>query len=235
MIIRAVWEHHEDDSLLYASNVIGAFTRGATKEEAMRKMPAEVRSFLTWAKEDLPISFTLEIVQVKESPLDIADADSDVLFDSERDDLTPENYNLLKARVLQSAKDFLALYEAFPDPHKTVYTPRKTFYGMTPVTAEEMYRHTKNVNAYYWGEIGVEVSNEGTMLENRIRGFQALETRDDYLSGKVFDGSWGEQWSLPKVLRRFLWHDRIHAKALYRMGIKTFGEAFIPNIFRFDL
>ena len=73
------------------------------------------------------------------------------------------------------------------------------------------------------------------MLENRIRGFQALETRDDYLSGKVFDGSWGEQWSLPKVLRRFLWHDRIHAKALYRMGIKTFGETFMPNIFRFDL
>lgn len=190
MIIRAVWEHHEDDSLLYASNVIGAFTRGATKEEAIRKMPAEVRSFLTWAKEDLPISFTLAIVQEKESTLDIADADSDVLFDSERDDLTPENYDLLKARVLQSAKDFLALYEAFPDPHKTVYTPRKTFYGLTPVTAEEMYRHTKNVNAYYWGEIGVEVSNDGTMLENRIRGFQALETRDDYLSGKVFDGSW---------------------------------------------
>ncbi len=101
-----------------------------------------------------------------------------MLFDSERDDLTPENYNLLKARVLQSAKDFLALYEAFPDPHKTVYTPRKTFYGLTPVTAEEMYRHTKNVNAYYWGEIGVEVSNEGTMLENRIRGFQALETSE---------------------------------------------------------
>ena len=42
MIIRAVWEHHEDDSLLYASNVIGAFTRGATKEKAMRLVSYKV-------------------------------------------------------------------------------------------------------------------------------------------------------------------------------------------------
>ncbi len=26
------------------------------------------------------------------------------------------------------------------------------------------------------------------------------------------------------VLRRFIRHDRIHAKAMYRMAVKTFGE-----------
>lgn len=45
-----------------------------------------------------------------------------------------------------------------------------------------------------------------------------MEARGDYLSGKVYVGSDGEEWSVPKVLRRFLWHDRIHAKAMYRMG-----------------
>jgi len=30
----------------------------------------------------------------------------------------------------------------------------------------------------------------------------------------------GEQWTETKVLRRFIWHDRIHAKALYRHGLK---------------
>lgn len=38
---------------------------------------------------------------------------------------------------------------------------RKTFYGAVPRTAEEMYVHTKNVNAYYFGEIGVEAGNDG--------------------------------------------------------------------------
>lgn len=35
-----------------------------------------------------------------------------------------------------------------------------------------------------------------------------------------------------KMLRRFIWHDRIHAKAMYRMAVRTFGSG-IPNIFHF--
>lgn len=45
----------------------------------------------------------------------------------------------------------------------------------------------------------------------------------------------GEEWSLRKMLRRFIWHDRIHAKAMYRMTIKTFGEGSVENIYNFDL
>lgn len=29
---------------------------------------------------------------------------------------------------------------------------------------------------------------------------------------------------MKSVLRRFIRHDRIHAKAMYRMAVKTFGE-----------
>ena len=98
-----------------------------------------------------------------------------------------------------------------------------------------MYQHTKNVNSYYWGEIGVEVGNEGTILENRTQGFEILETNVNFLKANVLEGSYGELWSSSKVLRRFIWHDRIHAKAMYRMGIKTFGIEQIPNIFNFEI
>lgn len=57
----------------------------------------------------------------------------------------------------------------------------------------------------------------------------------DFLNNNVFDGSYGEKWSLRKVLRRFIWHDRIHAKAMYRMAVKTFGFDVIPNIFKFNI
>lgn len=96
-----------------------------------------------------------------------------------------------------------------------------------------MYQHTKNVNSYYFRELGVNVDNSGSIVECRKRGFQELETLPNYLDLGVFNGSYGELWSLRKVLRRFLWHDRIHAKAMYRMGIRTFGESSIPNIFCF--
>ena len=39
MKINCVWEHNGNDSILYASDFVGAFTRGASKEEAVLKMP----------------------------------------------------------------------------------------------------------------------------------------------------------------------------------------------------
>lgn len=235
MKIYCVWEHNQNDSLLYSSNVIGAFTRGTSKEEALEKMPGEISSYFVWLEEPAPSSMDIEINQEKASNLDIHDADSDVLFDTERLDLSVEQYTRLKGLVLKSAEDFLRLYNTFSDKHKTVLSPRKTFYGTIPSTASEMYLHTKNVNAYYWGEIGLKVSNEGTIVESRMRGFEALELNGNFLSGSVYSGSYGEEWSIPKVLRRFLWHDRIHAKAMYKMGIRTFGVNVIPNVFSFKL
>jgi len=233
MKIECVWEHNGSDSLLYACGFPGAFARGSSAEEAVRKMPSEIASYAAWANMPLDAPLDAVIVQEKASGLDVRDADSDVLFDTERSPLTESAYQSLKALAMKSAADFLALYRAFPDRDKTVLPARKTFYGDVPRTAEEMYLHTKNVNAYYWGEIGVDADNGGTIAECRARGFESLEKSGDFLTGKVFDGSWGEQWSLAKVLRRFIWHDRIHAKAMYRMGVRTFGADSVPNIFRF--
>ncbi len=98
-----------------------------------------------------------------------------------------------------------------------------------------MYEHTKNVNSYYFSEIGIETNNEGTIIECRKKGFELLEKKPDFLNNTVYMGSYDEEWSLRKVLRRFIWHDRIHAKAMYRMAIKTFGEKPIQNIFLFDV
>lgn len=198
-------------------------------------MPEEIVSFMEWSGYPIPSPLNLDIaiIQEKESDLKIYDADSDVLFETECLALSVDDYMKQRDLVMKSAEDFLALYETFPDKHHTVLPERKTFYGSIPRKAEEMYQHTKNVNAYYLGELGVDADNKGNIVGCRRRGFQELETLPNYLDLSVFDGSYGELWSLTKVLRRFLWHDRIHAKAMYRMGIGTFGESSIPNIFCF--
>ena len=233
MKIDCVWEHNGNDSILYANNFVGAFTRGASKEEAILKMPEEIRRFQLWRGETPLDDCDIEIVQEKESDLQIKDADSDVLFTTEESPLTIEEYQYLKSLALKSAEDFYTLYSSFPDKHKSARPYRKTFYGSAPRTAEEMYQHTKNVNEYYFSEIGVEADNEGTIVSCRARGFEALESIADFLSLETVTGSYEEQWSIRKVLRRFVWHDRIHAKAMYRMGIMTFGADVIPDIFGF--
>lgn len=234
MNIACVWEHNGNDTLLYAANFPGAYTRGANLEIALQKMAGEVQSYLKWKGEAIPKNFEVTVIQDEACSVDICDADSQVLFVSEKEPLSQEEYIGLKNLVLKSAADCLALYEAIPDQTASVAPVRTTFYGQVPRTAEEMYQHTKNVNDYYFGEIEVEADHEGTILDCRRRGFEHLERNPNFLENRVFEGSYGESWSLRKVLRRFLWHDRIHAKAMYRMAVKLFGAHEIPNVFCFE-
>lgn len=232
MKIRCVWEHNGDDSILFADNFVGAYTCGESKDIALQKMVREVMTYLKWKGEVVTDSLETIIVQEKASVLMISDADSDVLFEEEKKPLSRSEYEELKALALKSAQDFLDLYEAVPDKNKSCLPIRKTFYGQVPRTAFEMYEHTKNVNDYYFGEIGVETEHEGTIVECRQRGFALLEEQSDFLKNTVYLGSYDEEWSLRKVMRRFIWHDRIHAKAMYRMAVRIFGGC-IPNLFYF--
>lgn len=236
MIIKAVCEYNEGGCLVYAENFPGAFVRGRNYENAIAKFPKEIESWLDWVNGGFEAEepFEVELVQEKKNDdLRICDADSDVIFDSEREPLTKEEYQKLKILALRSAMDFERLYDSVPDKKMNIVPPRETFYGKIPSTAEEMYNHTMNVNSYYFGEIGVEAENGPDILSCRQKGFAELEKQENFLENKVFDGSYGEEWSLRKVLRRFIWHDRIHARAMYRRAYEAFWDSDIDNVFRF--
>ncbi|MBD5132996.1 MAG: hypothetical protein HDT38_00760 [Clostridiales bacterium] len=234
MKIKCAWEHNGDDTLLHAVNCAGAYARGADRELALGKIPGEVMSYLRWSGRPVPKEIEVEIVQEKSSELQIADADSDILLEEERGPLSREEYLGLKSLALKSAEDFYALYTSVPNKNVSCLPERSTFYGPVPRTAQEMYEHTKNVNSYYFGEIGVDVDNEGTIIQCRQRGFALLEQSDGFLWAPAVVGSYDELWSLRKVLRRFIWHDRIHAKAMYRMAVRTFGKRVVNDPFQFD-
>ncbi len=233
MKVNCIWEHNGNDSLVYVENYVGAFARGENVHVALQKMKKEIQSYSDWLGEKLVGDIEAIIIQEKESELEIKDADSDVIFISEEESLTMEEYIELKKLALKSATDFLKLYESIPDKNISVLPIRKTFYGSVPRTAEEMYLHTKNVNNYYFGEIGIDVDNEGTIYECRKRGFEQLEQIPDFLCGRLQEGSYGEMWSVRKVLRRFIWHDRIHAKAMWKMAKKTFEGNELEDVFFF--
>ena len=233
MKIPCFWEHNRGDTLLYAVDLPGAYARGENLPAAIAKMTAEIKSYLAWKGDPVPDLIEIVIAEEKESELDIRDADSDAIFDSEKAPLTREEYEVLKALALRSAKDFQALYESIPDKDAGLSPIRKTFYGQVPHTAREMYVHTKSVNAYYFGEIGIEADNEGNIYECRRRGFEALEAHPHFLQMPAAEGSYGEYWSVRKMLRRFIWHDRIHGRAMWRGACRMFGVNGIENPFRF--
>ena len=113
--------------------------------------------------------------------LNIRDADTDVLFESEKKPLSQNEYEILKALCLKSAYDFLQLYHSIPNKDYSDLPKRETFYGAVPRTANEMYEHTKNVNDYYFGEIGIKADNDGDIFDCRKRAFDTLEKKPNYL------------------------------------------------------
>lgn len=228
--------------LLHAIDFPGAFTRGKSRWEAASKMESEIRRYLRWAGRYEPrfraldkgsFSCEIQIQEKKQSSLEIADADSDILFLAERKPLTQEEYLCLKNLALASAKDFQQLFDSVPDPHMPLLPARNTFYGPVPCTAREMYAHTKNVNSYYFGEIGVPAEDGPDIAACRKEGFSSLEKSPSFLENPVLQGSFGEEWSLRKVCRRFIWHDCIHARAMYRGACKFFGKEQLLNPFLF--
>ena len=223
MKIRCIWEHKGEDTILWAADYPGAFARGAGLSEALAKLPEDLKAWADWTGQGVPEETEPVIVEEIESGLDVRDADSDTLLDAEREPLGREEYERLRDMAIRSAEQFLRLYESVPDPDRSANPVRQTFYGAVPRTAREMYGHTKNVNAYYFGELGVEADNEGDIVDCRRRGFEALEKQPDFLNNPVFAGSWDEDWTLRKLLRRFIWHDRLHARAMVRMVRRTFG------------
>ncbi len=235
MVLKAVSEYNKDGCLVYAENFPGAFVRGRTFKEATEKFPREIESYLFWVNGNEPEDFKLEVETVleKESTLNVCDADSDIIFPSEREAITKEEYTKLKILALRSAMDFERLFDSVPDKKARISPERESFYGKIPSTAEEMYLHTMNVNSYYFGEIGVDAENGPDILSCRAKGFEELEKQENFLENKVFVGSYDEEWSLRKLLRRFIWHDRIHAKAMYRRAYETFWNDEIDNVFGF--
>ena len=66
MKVNCVWEHNGNDTLLYAIDHIGAYTRGENLETAMAKMPEEIASYLRWLGEEIPEIIEIEIIGLKD-------------------------------------------------------------------------------------------------------------------------------------------------------------------------
>lgn len=234
MEIQAVCEFNDAGYLFYAVNYPGAYVRGATENEALAKFGGEIRSYLRWCELEAPPRDDppVRIVQYQESSLCIRDADSDVLFDAERAPLTEAEYNTLKLLVLRSARDLRTMFESIPNPDISGRPPRVSFYGPVPRTPREMYRHVNDVTAYYTAPYGIETEQVSDLYANRMLALGELEALPDFLSGSIHIAPDGEQWTMRKTLRRFLWHDRIHAKAMWRTASALWGSS-VENPFDF--
>ncbi len=226
-------------------NLPGAFVRGRTRYEALKKVPYEAERYLAWAEKfpecqkiidyfGTSSAFKdqgLDIVQVHRTQLMVEDADSDILINTDRGDLSREEFYLFRDLITRSGDDVYALSRETTDPSWS--DPRregKTFYGKRPASIKETMAHIDQVQDFYISRIGIEPEHRGGFLERRDFCMEKLGERFEQTGrGRVYRVD-GEDWTLKKVLRRFLWHDRIHARAMVRI-LQVQQESGLVNNF----
>ncbi len=195
----------------------GAFVRGRTESEAMSKVNAEAGRFLAWAGMGGSGRFQGFVVQRCVSRLAVEDADSLILVDADRRKMRPEEFRAFSDLALYSGQTFEGVYQGaklkgWVDPAKV----RASFHGPCPSTIEATRSHVARTQAYYLSRLGLPLQ-EGDFMMMRRLGLNLLGKEFEAHANKPPVEVDGELWTLKKVLRRLVWHDRVHAKAIARM------------------
>lgn len=216
----------------------GAYTRGVNEEVALSKAKREMEAYAKWAEVETGENekFLISARQHARQDLRVDDGDSEILLAADRVRLDKSEFGRRCRLAVKSAEDVAALYGSIRDldwvqPQKN----RQTFYGQVPATAREMLWHMDQIHGFYLSRIHIDGDFvPGAMVENRGKAIRLLLEHTDRAVFSIYEAD-GEQWTETKILRRLIWHDRIHAKALYRHGVRMgMNVAEIANPFFFE-
>jgi len=234
---KAVLEYNDKGVTLWSLRYPGAFARGETAAEAVRKLPAACRRYRLWAK--LPIEADAagdeQVRCTRKIKVDapVEEGFTEALFPEEKLALDMARYTSLKTLCLISARDLEALFASIPQKDRALLKSRRTVYGKVPVTAREMLSHVIEAQRTWSTLFGVNLGESQGLLADRKRLFGGLERQPGYLDGRLVTGPDGELWTLRKLLRRLLWHDALHGRALYRKAVTFWQKERIKNPFGF--
>ena len=204
----------------FLAELPGAFVRGRTEEEALSKVDSEITSYLRWIGITRPpSSYNFAVTQRHQCSLMVQDADCEILLESDRRSVEGEEFLELVKLVRYSGETFVALYNQSQLKNWIDQTRiRKTFYGENPKTIQEIFDHVNGTQYYYLSRAQVPLDrNENDFMGRRescLGRLEELYHKDG--NSRVWEED-KEFWTLKKILRRFIWHDRIHGKAIARI------------------
>jgi hypothetical protein len=219
----------------------GAYVRGTSEKEAISKTTVEARSYLAWLGQERKRFPNPLIVQTHRCKLMVEDADCEILLADDSRPMSDEEFRRLIELSEYSGLTFTTLYDSarFKDWIDEARI-RRTFYGQNKKTIEEIFDHVKRTQRYYLSRTGIPLSEDEALpfMEIRASGNDSLRRlfKKEGNSGVYIVEN--EEWTLKKIMRRFVWHDRIHGKAITRILEKQRQLGVIDDYkdpFRFNI
>jgi len=234
-LIRVAVEENHKGTMVHLLDMPGAFTRAEKPDDAIAKVIYEARMYERWIGKTHDKEYEVEITQRETTNAQLDDGDTEILVSRDKD-LDLNYFQQLKMLALKSAKDFQKLYDSIPDKEcDDISKARTTFYGKVPSNAKEILFHVDKVNAYYLSRINMDFTGDkNDLVANRIHILELIESNKEVMKNPIIFID-NEYWTTAKVLRRFVWHDRIHARALYRFAVRKWGLDHICDAFNFSI
>lgn len=198
----------------------GAFVRGPGENEALAKVPIEAQSYIRWLGSEEHASFNSQVVQRHSCSLMVEDGDCEILLDSDKGFVSESEWRQLTEMAKYSGETFCELFDSaklkdWVDEARI----RKTFYGNNKKTIQEIFDHVKRTQYYYLSRTSQRLfeNEEESLMMIRKDCFQILnQLFGQHNNSRLFRLD-NEDWTLKKIMRRFIWHDRIHGKAIVRI------------------
>lgn len=210
--MKVVYETNGKGYLGWIEDLPGAYVRGKTIEEARNKYKKEIEEYEQWL--DIEVNDVSRIDEViVHSDLMIEDADSNIILEVEMKEYENINdfYHECELAFL-SAKRVDSIYNKCKNKNIVDNSKvRNTFYGNVYSTIFDQYKHICNVQQYYLGQVGLEADIDLDIIKGRKNTIDELIKKYKEEGNKLFNND-EEDWSIRKVMRRLIWHDRIHAK-----------------------
>jgi len=219
----------------------GAFVRGETERNALSKVHAEASAYSRWARSPSEPPSEVMVVQRHNCKLHVEDADCEILLDADRGVMGKAEFKTLADLAIYSGETFDRIYAA-SELKDWVDTARirLTFNGQAPKTIQEIFEHVNRTQKYYLSRAGLGLPEEArdNFLEIRRNCLALLEELFNQTGNSTVFNVSDEEWTLKKILRRFIWHDRIHGKSIYRILRKQENLGLTGRIedpFHFDV
>jgi GNAT superfamily N-acetyltransferase len=229
-------------------DLVGCFMWGQDEEVALSRVPSAVGAYASWLGEhgeSVPVPHTDAVVVVERVPAAFLEADRDrrelnALFAAERRPATADELETAIRRLDFARADLAPLTDRL-DAWEAEHGPLPADVGAPPEadaqderTSLEVLRHIGGAEIWLSGRLARERRYEGPPRTGEVAGFLeashawAIETlrwlfeRDPAIVGT---DRRGEEWTLPKVLRRIVYHALDHWSELDRRLARAQGAA----------
>jgi len=218
----------------------GAYVRGKTEKEALSKVHTEATAYSRWARKTVEPPTEVLVAQRHHCKLHVEDADCEILLDADRGVVSKAEFSSLVNLANYSGETFARIYEVSElKDWVDMARIRMTFWGEAPKTVREIFEHVNRTQNYYVSRAGLttEESASNSFLARRLRCLERLEDIFGQTGNSTIFNVSNEEWTLRKILRRFIWHDRIHGKSIHRILHKQGDLGLIGMVrdpFRFD-